>query len=117
MSAANDSLQAKSATQEVPNDESDKPLAELVSDEAGQAGKWDLQVAGQNLQGSNIVEYSYQWQGKTIHSKKLVTILKSTRPQQYCLGVARMQKKNEKRAQDVDAVSYTHLTLPTKRIV
>ena len=65
------------ATEQVPNDETDTPLAELVSDEAGHTGKWDLQVAGQNLKGSNIVEYEYQYQGiprKTIKSKKLVTI-------------------------------------------
>ena len=95
--AANDAaLQANSATEQVSKDEIDTPLAELVSDETGQTGKWDLQVAGQNLQGSNIVEYSYQWQGSTIYSKKLVIILKSSRPQQYCLGVARMKKKDEK---------------------
>ena len=66
-----------------------------MSDEAGHTGKWDLQVAGQNLKGSNTVEYEYQYQGKTIKSKKLVTILKSTRPQRYCLGVARMKKNDE----------------------
>ena len=68
--AANDAaLQAHSATEQVSKDETDTPLAELVSDETGQTGKWDLQVAGQNLQGSNTVEYSYQWQGKLVQSK------------------------------------------------
>ena len=101
--AANDAaLQANSATEQVSKDETDTPLAELVSDDAGHTGKWDLQVAGQNLKGSNIVEYEYQYQGKTIKSKKLVTILKSTRPQQYCLGVARMKKERRKRARDIE---------------
>ena len=94
--AENDAApQAHPATELVTSEETDTALAELVSDEAGQTGRWDLQVARKDLQGSNIVEYSYQWHGKTVHSKKLVTILMSTRPQQYCLGVARMQKKNE----------------------
>ena len=93
MAAIDAAPQANSATEQVT--ETDTPLVELVSDETGQTGKWDLQVAGENLQGSKIVEYSYQYQGKTIFSKKLVVILKSTRPQQYCLGVARIKKKDE----------------------
>ena len=96
MPVTDGTLQANSATEQVPNDETDTPLAELVSDEAGDTGKWDLQVVGQNLKGSYIVEYEYQYGGQTITSKKLVTILKSSRPQQYCLGVARMKKKDEK---------------------
>ena len=51
MAATNATLQANSATEQVPNDETDTPLAELVSDEAGHTGKWDLQVAGQKLAG------------------------------------------------------------------
>ena len=55
---------ANSAAEQVPNEETYTPLAELVSDEAGHTGKWDLQVAEQNLQGSYIVEYEYQYNGK-----------------------------------------------------
>ena len=95
MDATNATLQANSATEQVPNDETDTPLAELVSDEAGFTGKWDLQVAGENLKGCEILEYEYTYNGKTIKSKKLVCVLKSTRPDQYCLGVARMKKKDE----------------------
>ena len=54
MAAIEAASQANSATEQV--NETDTPLVELVSDETGQAGKWSLQVAGQNLQGSNIVE-------------------------------------------------------------
>ena len=64
MAATNATLQANSATEQVPNDETDTPLAELVSDEVGYTGKWDLQVAGENLKGCCIVEYEYQYQGK-----------------------------------------------------
>ena len=102
MTATNATPQTNSAKEQVSNDETDTPLAELVSDETGFAGKWDLQVAGENLKGCEILEYEYTHNGKTIKSKKLVCILKSTRPDQYCLGVARM-KKRRKRAQDVDA--------------
>ena len=64
MSVTDTTLQANSATEQVPDEETDTPLAELVSDEAGHTGKWDLQVAGQNLKGSYIVEYEYQSNGK-----------------------------------------------------
>ena len=64
MALRNASLQANSATEQVPNDETDTPLAELVSDEAGHTGTWDFQVAGQNLRGSYIVEYEDQYDGK-----------------------------------------------------
>ena len=67
MAAIEAASQANSATEQV--NETDTPLVELVSDETGQTGKWDLQVAGQNLKGSNIVEYEYQYQGKTTKSK------------------------------------------------
>ena len=70
MAAIEAASQANSATEQV--NETDTPLVELVSDETGQTGKWDLQVAGQNLQGSNIVEYSYQWQGKRYSRKDLL---------------------------------------------
>ena len=62
MAAIEAASQANSATEQV--NETDTPLVELVSDETGLTGKLDLQVAGQKLQGSSIVEYLYQWQGK-----------------------------------------------------
>ena len=63
--AENDAApQAHPATELVTSEETDTALAQLVSGEAGQTGKCDLQVAGKDLQGSNIVEYSHQWQGK-----------------------------------------------------
>ena len=65
------------------------PLAELVSDAVGAADSWNLKVFA-----SHINEYTYQWQGKAQTSKKLVAILVSTNPREYCMGVARIQRNN-----------------------
>ena len=66
------------------------PLAELVSDEVGAADSWNLKVFR-----SYISEYTYQYQGKEGSSKKLVAVLVSSTPTEYCLGVARVQKRND----------------------
>ena len=65
------------------------PLAELVTDEVGAADTWDLRVFT-----SFIHDFSYQWQGKEVTSKKLLAILLSANPREYCLGVARPQRQN-----------------------
>jgi len=65
------------------------PLAELVTDEVGAADTWDLRVFT-----SFIHDFSYQWQGKEMTSKKLLAILLSANPREYCLGVARPQRQN-----------------------
>eukprot|EP00969_Alexandrium_andersonii_P337431 14913905-Alexandrium_andersonii.AAC.1 len=70
------------------------PLAELVSDAVGAADTWDLKVFA-----SFIHEYTYHWQGKEQTSKKLVAILVSIDPREYCMGVARARKNKRRRAQ------------------
>ena len=66
-------------------------LAELVSNEVGQTGEWEMRVFR-----SEIVEYHYEWQGKNVSTRKLQLILLSTWPEQYCLAIARQKKNNTK---------------------
>lgn len=66
------------------------PLCDLVSQQAGLSSIFLLKVVK-----SEMVEYSYQWGGKTIQNKKVVCLLQSTRADQYCLGVAKLTKKDE----------------------
>ena len=66
------------------------PLCDLVSQQAGLSSIFLLKVVK-----SEMVEYSYQWGGKTIQNKKVVCLLQSTRADQYCLGVAKLIKKDE----------------------
>ena len=100
MTANNFAPDTTLATEQLNSEGTDTPLSELVSDEAGQTGGWDLQVFRSEFQ-----EYSYIWKGTSVTSKKLVVILKSSRPQQYCLGIARMQKKDEDELKNEGQVS------------
>ena len=65
-------------------------LAELLSQEAGQTGEYELKVLR-----SGIVDYTYLWQGRQIQTQKLVVLLQSHIAEQYCLGVAKLQKKDK----------------------
>ena len=72
------------------------PLAELLNQEAGQTGVYELKVTR-----AEIVEYTYPWQGKQIPTQKLQVLLQSRRQEQYCLGVAKLQKKDHKELQQM----------------
>ena len=63
------------------------PLSELLSDEIGAAGTWDLTVFY-----CDIKDYTYQWKGKEQTGRKLAIILLSLDADQYCVGVARQAK-------------------------
>ena len=67
------------------------PLAELVSNEVGQTGEWNMRVFR-----SDIVEYQYAWKGKNVSARKLQLILLSTWPEQYCLAIAKQKQSNTK---------------------
>ena len=43
---------------------------------------------------SAIMDYTYKWQGKEVHTQKLQIVLQSKIAEQYCLGVAKLQKKD-----------------------
>ena len=61
-----------SAAAEPAGTEERTPLTELISDETGAAGTWDLKVFD-----SNIKDYPYTWKGKEQTGRKLVIILLS----------------------------------------
>jgi hypothetical protein len=64
-------------------------LAELLNQETGQTGAYELKVIR-----AEMVEYEYSWQGKKITTKNVQVILQSHKPEEYCLGVAKLQKKD-----------------------
>ena len=74
----------------------DTPLAELLNQEAGQTGAYELKVTR-----AEIVEYTYPWQGKQVPTEKLQVLLQSRRQEEYCLGVAKLQKKDRKELQQM----------------
>jgi len=71
-------------------------LSELLNQESGQAGAHELKVVR-----GEIVDYSYPWQGKQVATQKLQVLLQSHKPEEYCLGVAKLQKKDKKELQQV----------------
>ena len=40
------------------------------------------------------MDYAYPWQGKELHTQKLQIVLQSKIAEQYCLGVAKLQRKD-----------------------
>ena len=79
-----------SAAAEPAGTEDRTPLTELISDETGAAGTWDLKVFD-----SNIRDYQYTWKGREQTGRKLVIILLSLDADQYCLGLARAAKSGD----------------------
>ena len=65
------------------------PPSELLNQECGQTGAYDLKVVR-----AEIVDYKYPWQGKQIATQKVQALLQSHKPDEYCLGVAKRQKKD-----------------------
>ena len=81
-----------SATAELTDMEERTPLRELLSDQIGAAGSWDLKVYYNELK-----DYKYTWGGKEQTGRKLVVILLSLDADQYCLGVARLEVRGKPR--------------------
>ena len=65
-------------------------LAELVNQGAGQSSVIELKVIR-----SEIIDYDYTWNGNPVTTQKLQVILQSKIPDQYCVGVVELQKKNK----------------------
>ena len=66
------------------------PLTELLSDQTGAAGSWDLKVFY-----SELKDYKYTWKQKEQSGRKLVVILLSVDADKYCLGLARHVRSGE----------------------
>ena len=65
-------------------------LAELVNQEAGLATEIELKVIRNDL-----VDYTYPFNGKQVPTQKVQIVLQSKVAEQYCLGVAKLQRKDK----------------------
>ena len=65
-------------------------LKELVNQEAGLSSEIELKVIR-----SEIVDYTYPYNGNQVPTQKLQIIPQSKIAEQYCLGVAKLQKKDK----------------------
>ena len=65
-------------------------LAELVTQEAGLSTEIELKVIRNDL-----VQYNYPWKENQVFTQKVQIVLQSKQAEQYCLGVAKLQKKDE----------------------
>ena len=65
-------------------------MAELVNQEAGLSSEIELKVVR-----SEIIDYSYSWNGNEVSTQKLQVMLQSKIGEQYCLGLARLQRKDK----------------------
>ena len=65
-------------------------LAELVTQEAGLSTEIELKVIR-----NDVVHYKYTVKGNQVPTQKVQIVLQSKQAEQYCLGIARLQKKDE----------------------
>ena len=65
-------------------------LAELVTQEAGLSTEIELKVIRNDL-----VHYKYTYKGNQVPTQKVQIVLQSKQAEQYCLGVANLQRKYE----------------------
>ena len=65
-------------------------LAELLNQEAGLTSEIELKVVR-----NQAIEYYYKIEGTQVSSQKVQVVLQSKIPDQYCLGVAKLQKKDK----------------------
>ena len=65
-------------------------LAELLNQEAGLTSVIELKVVR-----NQAIEYYYKREGTQVLAQKVQVVLQSKIPNQYCLGVAKMQKKTK----------------------
>ncbi len=64
-------------------------LAELVNQEAGLTSEIELKVIRNEL-----ISYTFKVDGKEVNTQKVQVIFQSKIPEQYCLGVAKLQKRD-----------------------
>ena len=65
-------------------------MAELINQEAGSSTEIELKVFRNEIQ-----EYTYTWQGTQVSSQKVQIVLQSKNAEQYCVGVAILQKEDK----------------------
>ena len=83
---ANAGANEGAATENTPETQ----LSEILSEEAGLTSDIELKVIR-----NAIMSYTYPWKGTDVATQKLQIILQSKIEDQYCLGVATLQKKRQ----------------------
>ena len=73
-----------------PEHTEEPQLRELVTQEASMSTEIELKVIRNDL-----VLYTYTWKGNEVSTQKVQIVLQSKQAEQYCLGVATLQKKDE----------------------
>jgi len=86
-------------------------LAELVNQEAGRTGEIELKVIRNEL-----INYTYSYNGSEVKSQKVQVILQSKIADQYCLGVAKLKKKDESELKQIQDRFQTGTTWKCKAI-
>ena len=84
-------------------------LAELLSQEAGLTSEIELQVLRNQL-----IDYSYTWADSQVSSQKLQVVLQSKIPDQYCLGVAKLLKKDSEKLVSVGLALWLRVAHQTR---
>ena len=86
-------------------------LAELVTQEAGLSTEIELKVVRNDL-----VHYTYLFKGNQVSTQKVQIVLQSKQAEQYCLGVAKLQKKDEtelKKESSRSLADWHHMEVPS----
>ena len=65
-------------------------LAELLNQEAANISNIELKVTR-----TQLIAYTYEFKGEQVSSQKVQVILQSKIANQYCLGVAKLQKNDK----------------------
>ena len=89
-------MAAVTETDSVAIEHTEEPqLAELFNQEAGLTSEIELKVVH-----TQVIEYSYKANnGDQVTSQKVQVVLQSKIPEQYCLGVAKLQKNTGDKAE------------------
>ena len=91
MSPKSDATDPTTGSDSAPTEHADEPqLAELVNQEAGLSSAIELKVIR-----NEIIDYTYSFNGNQVSTQKVQVILQSKIPNQYCLGVAKLQRKDK----------------------
>ena len=86
-------------------------LAELLNQEAANISNIELKVTH-----SKHIEYTYDWKGNPTKTEKIQVILQSKIANQYCLGVAKMQKGDKAELKKIEERWQTNTTWKFKTI-
>ena len=88
-------MAAVTETYSVATEHTEEPqLAELLNQEAGLTSELELTVVH-----TQVIEYSYKANnGDQVTSQKVQVVLQPKIPKLYCLGVAKLQKKNKRQS-------------------